>query len=290
MAPRRSTSRGRPQGPGLRFDSSSPAPTRTLPPQAAVDQADLTFIRRPMRACAARPAYARIHVQSDRRFVESRSVSRSMLCSLPATALHCRVRGLGCRCMEAVGYVLRRLRGLSHSTTVLPGRRFSVTFLRKRSVRVSRTPGLDAGGRVSSNAPTCQPWTSRRRSPLRDGRRGTIGERAGGGTVRLFGIAAARCPSEKAGSPPDAARDHVRVREQPSAAPEHDWIGEQPVLVHEPGSDQIAHQPHAACGHDLPACLDFSARISSISGPRRTVVCCHSGSWSVAERRTSKRC
>ena len=34
-------------GPSLRFDSSSPAPTRTLPRQAAIEQADLTFIRRP---------------------------------------------------------------------------------------------------------------------------------------------------------------------------------------------------------------------------------------------------
>jgi hypothetical protein len=49
MAPRRSTSRGRPQGPSLRFDSSSPAPGRTLPRKTAVDQHDLTFIRRPTR-------------------------------------------------------------------------------------------------------------------------------------------------------------------------------------------------------------------------------------------------
>ena len=47
VAPPRSKSRGRPQGPSLRFDSSSLAPTRTLPRQAVTHQAHLTFIRRP---------------------------------------------------------------------------------------------------------------------------------------------------------------------------------------------------------------------------------------------------
>ena len=40
-------------GPSLRFDSSSPAPDRTLPRQAAIEQADLTFIRRPTQQRAA---------------------------------------------------------------------------------------------------------------------------------------------------------------------------------------------------------------------------------------------
>jgi Transposase IS116/IS110/IS902 family len=46
-------------GPSLRFDSSSLAPARTLARQAAVDQPDLTFIRRPRRqplAPARRPS------------------------------------------------------------------------------------------------------------------------------------------------------------------------------------------------------------------------------------------
>ena len=47
--PQRSRSRGRPQGPSLRFDSSSPAPHPTLPRQAVTDQPHLTFIRRPTR-------------------------------------------------------------------------------------------------------------------------------------------------------------------------------------------------------------------------------------------------
>jgi hypothetical protein len=45
----------------------------------------------------------------------------------------------GVSLLEAVGYFLRRLRRLSRSTTVLPGRRFSVPLLRKRPVIVSRT-------------------------------------------------------------------------------------------------------------------------------------------------------
>src|SRR4051812_13565154 len=45
--PSRAKSRGRPQGPSLRFDSSSPAPALTLPRTAAANQAHLTFIRRP---------------------------------------------------------------------------------------------------------------------------------------------------------------------------------------------------------------------------------------------------
>src|SRR5512132_2640059 len=49
------------------------------------------------------------------------------------------------------------------------------------------------------------------------------------------------------------ARDPGRVREQPLAAPEHDWIGEERVLVDEPGGDQLAHEPDAAGGHDAPA-------------------------------------
>lgn len=40
-------SRGRPQGPSLRFDSSSLAPSRTVPRQAVVDQPHLTYTRRP---------------------------------------------------------------------------------------------------------------------------------------------------------------------------------------------------------------------------------------------------
>jgi LPXTG-site transpeptidase (sortase) family protein len=49
MAPQGSTSRGRPKARSLRFDSSSPAPTASLPPPEAPRQADLTFIRRPKR-------------------------------------------------------------------------------------------------------------------------------------------------------------------------------------------------------------------------------------------------
>jgi hypothetical protein len=46
VARQASQSRGRPQALSLRFDSSSPAPDRTLPPSTGVEQADLTFIRR----------------------------------------------------------------------------------------------------------------------------------------------------------------------------------------------------------------------------------------------------
>jgi transposase IS116/IS110/IS902 family protein len=49
VAPRRSRSRGRPQGPSLRFDSSSLAPNPTLPRRTVADQPHLTFIRRPRR-------------------------------------------------------------------------------------------------------------------------------------------------------------------------------------------------------------------------------------------------
>jgi hypothetical protein len=45
----------------------------------------------------------------------------------------------GVSLLEAVGYFLRPVRRLSRSTTVLPGRRFSVPLLRKRPVIVSRT-------------------------------------------------------------------------------------------------------------------------------------------------------
>ena len=47
VVPRRNRSRGRQQGPSLRFDSSSLAPARTFPRQMVDDQANLTFIRRP---------------------------------------------------------------------------------------------------------------------------------------------------------------------------------------------------------------------------------------------------
>ena len=46
MAPQGASRAADHKAPGLRFDSSSPAPTRTLPRQAAIEQADLTFIRR----------------------------------------------------------------------------------------------------------------------------------------------------------------------------------------------------------------------------------------------------
>ena len=49
VARQASKSRGRPQAHSLRFDSSSPAPTGTLPRQEAAEQADLTFIRRPKK-------------------------------------------------------------------------------------------------------------------------------------------------------------------------------------------------------------------------------------------------
>jgi transposase len=49
MARQASTSRGRPQALSLRFDSSSPAPTSSLPPPELTQQLHLTFIRRPLR-------------------------------------------------------------------------------------------------------------------------------------------------------------------------------------------------------------------------------------------------
>jgi hypothetical protein len=144
MAPRRSKSRGRPQRPGLRFDSSSPAPAGTLLRQAAVEQADLTFsVReswgvgrwRPMRACAARSRRALIRVRATAGSWSFRSVSGSVLCrfKLPGSRL-----GFAAVWRRS-GYFLRPVRRFSRSTTVLPGRRFSVPFLRKRPVIVSRT-------------------------------------------------------------------------------------------------------------------------------------------------------
>src|SRR4051794_37479920 len=50
MARQASKSRGRPQALSLRFDSSSPAPTSSLPPPELTQQLHLTFIRRPERA------------------------------------------------------------------------------------------------------------------------------------------------------------------------------------------------------------------------------------------------
>ena len=54
MARQASKSRGRPQALRLRFDSSSPAPTPSLPPPELAQQLHLTFIRRPFRQ--SRPA------------------------------------------------------------------------------------------------------------------------------------------------------------------------------------------------------------------------------------------
>jgi hypothetical protein len=74
--------------------------------------------------------------------------SRGACCARSRLAALCQARGLGCRRLEAVGYFLRPLRRLSRSTTVLPGRRFSVPFLRKRPVIASRT-------RLPLPAPRC---------------------------------------------------------------------------------------------------------------------------------------
>lgn len=52
-------------------------------------------------------------------------------------------------------------------------------------------------------------------------------------------------------------RDPGRVREQPLAAAQHDRIGEQPLLVDEPGGGELPYHPDAARRHDVPARLRF---------------------------------
>ena len=49
VGPRRTKSRGRPKALDLHLDTSSPAPAGTVSREVVVDQADLTFIRRPKR-------------------------------------------------------------------------------------------------------------------------------------------------------------------------------------------------------------------------------------------------
>ena len=77
------------------------------------------------------------------------------------------------------------------------------------------------------------------------------------------------------------ARDLGRVREQALAAPEDDWICEEPVLVDEPGGDELAHEPDAAGGHDVPARLGLQ-RSDLVTLPS-TAVRSHAGSCSVLE-------
>jgi hypothetical protein len=51
------------------------------------------------------------------------------------------------------------------------------------------------------------------------------------------------------------------------AAPEHDWMGEEPVLVDEHGGDELAHEPDAAGGHDVPARLGLQ-RSDVVAAPQ----------------------
>ena len=75
--------------------------------------------------------------------------------------------------------------------------------------------------------------------------------------------------------------DLGRVREQPSAAPEHDRIGEEPVFVDEPGGDELGYQLMLPVVTMSPPVSDFSAPMSSTL--RSTTVRSHSGSCSVLE-------